>query len=626
MTGPAARLSRRGVLCLGGAALAWPVLPGRGFADIQTETPLHGLSAFGSLKYPPDFTHFDYANPDAPKGGVFNFSPPNWFFNQNVQTFNTLNTFVSKGDAPPRMEMCYDSLMVQAIDEPDSIYGLLAETVTASADRNTFTFRLRPEARFHDGSPVTAEDVAFSYQTFKQKGHPALLLPLRELVTAEADDARTVRLVFSGKQSALAILTAAVYPVISKAYFTEHSFDAASLSAPLGSGPYKVGRIAAGQTIVYQRLADYWARDLPVRRGLYHFDQIRIEFYRERQAGFEAFKKGDIAYRQEFTSKTWATEYDFPAISDGRVIKRTFPSEKQPILQAWALNQRRRKFQDPRIREAVGLCFDFEWTRKTMFYGSYERSNTLFSNSEFEAKGVPDAAETALLEKYRGDIPESAFGEAFMQPVSDGSGRDRKLLRRAVKLIREAGWKRENGFFRNAEGETLSLEILVRSAVFVRVDTPFVENMRAIGIDASIRQVDPSQYQTRQIEFDFDMLGMALRLGATPTQESLDNLFHSRAATTTGSRNLPGTASKAVDALVAEVGRASNRAELVTAMRVLDRVLRARQDWIPNWHSANHRAAYWDMFGFDEPKPDYGFPVEALWWFDEEKARAIGKA
>lgn len=626
MSDTAAALSRRALMRLGGAALAWPLLPGRGFADIETETALHGLSAFGSLKYPAGFTHFDYANPDAPKGGVFNFSPPNWQFNQNTQTFNTLNTFVSKGDAPPRMELCYDSLMVRAIDEPDSVYGLLAETVTVSADRNVFTFKLRPEARFHDGSPVTAEDVAFSYQTFKKKGHPSLLLPLRELVTAKAMDTGTVQLVFSGKQSGLAILTAAVYPIISKAYFTQNPFDAASLDAPLGSGPYQVGRVVAGQTIVYQRVADYWARGLPVSHGLYHFDQIRIEFYRERQAGFEAFKKGDVSYRQEFTSKTWATEYGFPAIADGRVIKRTFPSEKQPVLQGWALNQRRKKFQDPRVREAVGLCFDFEWTRQTMFYGSYARSNSLFSNSEFEASGPPDAAEMALLEKFRGDIPDSAFGEPYMQPVSDGSGRDRKLLRRAVNLIREAGWKRRNGFFTSADGETLSLEILVRSAVFVRVDTPFVENMRAIGIDASIRQVDPSQYQSRQIEFDFDLMGMALRLSATPTQESLDSLFHSRAATTAGSRNLPGTASTAIDALITEVGNATSRAELVTAVKVLDRVLRARQDWIPNWHSANHRAAYWDMFGFDEPKPNYGFPVEVLWWFDKEKARAIGKA
>jgi microcin C transport system substrate-binding protein len=631
MTGPAgksraSRLSRREVLGLGGAALALPMLPGPAFAEMATETPLHGLSAFGSLKYGADFTRFDYANPDAPKGGTFNFSPPNWAFNQNTQTFNTLNTFVAKGDAPPRMELCFDSLMTRAIDEPDAIYGLLARSVTVSADRNTFTFKLRPQARFHDGSPVTAEDVAFSYRTFREQGHPSLLLPLREMVAAEAADGETFRLVFSGRQSGLAILTLAVYPILSKAYFSQNPFDASTLDPPLGSGPYRVERTVPGQTVIYQRDPGYWARDLPVRRGLFHFDRIRIDFFRERQAGFEAFKKGDVTYRQEFTSKTWATEYGFPAVLDGRVVKRTFPRELQPTLQGWAINQRRKRFSDWRIREAVGLCFDFEWTRKTMFYGSYVRSQSLFANSEFEAAGTPDSDELELLERFRGRVPDGAFDTPFTQPVSDGSGRDRKLLRRAVKLIRDAGWKRDNGIFVNGDGEKLSLEILVRSPVFVRVDTPFVENMRAIGIDASIRQVDPTQYQARLIDFDFDMVGMALGLGATPTQEGLENLLHSRAATTPGSRNLAGIADPAIDALVEQVGRATSRRQLVVAMRVLDRVLRSRQDWIPNWHAANHRAAFWDMFGFTEPKPDYGFPVEALWWFDSKKAEAIGKA
>lgn len=620
------KLPRREFLALTGAALAAPLVPSPGRAAVRTGVPLHGLSAFGDLKYGPDFTHFNYAKLDAPQGGTFNFSVPNWAFNQNTQTFNTLNTFVPKGDAPPRMEMCFDSLMVRAIDEPDAIYGLLAETVTVSDDYNSYEFKLRTGAKFHNGSPVTAEDVAATYRLFKEKGHPSLLLPLRELEEATAVDRATLRLRFSGKQSPRTILDVATFPVVSKAFFEEHPFDGSEMAAPLGSGPYRVGRVVAGQSITYERLEDYWGKDLPVNRGLYHFDRIRIDFYRDRQAGFEAFKKGEILYRQEFTSKVWATEYDFPALMEKKVVKREFPSELNPSMQAWAINQRRTRFGDPRVRQAIGLCFDFEWTRRNLFYGAYERSHSLFERSEFKAGGLPSPDEMALLERFRGKIPEEAFGEPVMQPQSDGSGRDRKLLGAAAKLLRQAGWERNDGALTSEKGERLTLELLVEDPVFVRVDTPFVNNMRAVGIDATIRMVDSAQYQARLADFDFDMVGIAMSFGATPTKESLQNIFHSRAAELPGSRNLAGTSDPVVDELIEEVGKVQDRKTLITVMRVLDRVLRARRDWIPNWYSANHRVAYWDMFGFKEPKPDYGFPVEILWWIDEEKAKAIGKA
>jgi microcin C transport system substrate-binding protein len=397
------------------------------------------------------------------------------------------------------------------------------------------------------------------------------------------------------------------------------------LNPPLGSGPYKVGKFGAGQYIEYERRNDYWGRDLPVNRGLYHFDIIRIEFYRERQAGFEAFKKGRILYREEFTSKAWATEYDFPALEEHKVVKRTFPAELQPSLQAWALNQRRERFRDPRVRFAVGNCFDFEWTQRNLFYGSYDRSQSLFEKSDFAASGTPSPEELAILEKFRGQIPDTAFDEAVTQPVSDGSGRDRKLLRKALGLLKDAGWTRKGELLANVKGERLTIELLVNDPALERVSTPFVDNMRAIGIDASIRLVDAAQYQLRQVNFDFDMVMMAARFSASPTREDLEHYFSSFAASAKGSRNLPGIESPAIDALIDLAGKAKNRAELTTVMRVLDRVLRARQDWIPNWYLANHRIAYWDMFGFKEKKPDYGFPVEALWWVDEEKAKAIGK-
>ena len=618
-------LSRRRFIALGGTALFAGTLGRPAFADTPTGKRLHGLSAFGDLKYPVDFDRLDYVKAGAPKGGTFNFQPPNWLYNQNTQTFNTLNSFVAKGDAPPRMELCFDSLMTPVLDEPDAFYGLVAESVILSADRNSFDFALRADARFHDGTPLTAEDVAFSFDLFKSEGHPSLLLPLAEMVSAVALDPAIVRLTFSGRQSARTVLNVAGFPIVSKRYFTENPFSSAGLAPPLGSGPYRVGRVAAGRTIEYERVEDYWARDLPIVRGLYNFDRIRIEFYRERQAAFEAFKKGDIDFRQEFVSRTWATGYDFPALTAGKVVKREFPGEKRPSMQAVAINQRRERFRDPRVRQAIGMCFDFEWTNRNLFYDAYTRSQSCFERSDYKAVGLPSPAELALLEPLRGAIPEEAFGEAVLQPMTDGSGRDREVLGAASRLLDEAGWKRSGSFRINDRGERLTLEILIDEESFVRVFGPWTEIMKSIGIDASIRLVDAAQHQARQTSFDFDLISMALSFSATPTRDEIDGLFHSRAADLPGSRNLPGTADPSVDALIDAVGAAGDRPSLIAAMRVLDRVLRARRDWIPNWYSANHRVAFWDRFGYQEPKPDYGFPVEVMWWFDKDKAAAIGK-
>lgn len=619
-------LPRRDFLALGAAATAAALLPGRAFADTPTGVKLHGLSAFGDLKYKPDFTHFDYVDVDAPQGGTFNFSPPNWGANQSPQTFNTLNSFVPKGDSPQRMEMCFDSLMVRALDEPDAVYGLIADGVTISDDRNSFTFSLRPQARFHDGTPLTADDVAFTFKLLKDKGHPDYALSLTHLDDAAAKDTHTVELKFSGKQSARTILNVVGFPILSKAFFTANPFDSSQLNPPLGSSAYKVGRWSAGAWIEYERVADYWGNDLPVNRGQNNFGRIRIEFYQDRTAGFEAFKKGEILYREEFTSRVWATAYDFPAFTTGKVIKHEFPAETTPSMQATAVNQRREQFKDPRVRQAIALCFDFEWTRRNFFYGSYERSQSCFEKSDFRAEGMPTPQELALLEPLRGQLPPETFGEAVAQPPSDGSGRDRKQLSAALKLLAQAGWKRSGDFVVNDKGGRLAAEFLVDDETFVQVYSPWVANMKAIGIDASIRLVDSAQYQLRQSTFDFDLLSAAFNFSATPTRDDLEIFFHSRSAAISGSRNLSGVASPAVDALIDAVGAAKDRESLTTAMRALDRALRARRDWIPSWYLANHRSAYWDMFGFPEQKPDFGFPVEALWWFDKGKAAKIGKA
>ncbi|MHA6687692.1 extracellular solute-binding protein [Mesorhizobium sp. A556] len=618
-------LPRRDFLALGAAAAVSALLPGRAFANTPTGVRLHGLSAFGDLKYTADFPHFAYVNPQAPKSGAMNFAPPNWTFNQSPLTFNTLNSFALKGDAPPRMELCFDTLMTRALDEPDAVYGLLAESVTLSGDRNSFDFALRPEARWHDGTGLTAHDVAFSLLLYKDKGHPDLLLPLAELTEASVLDERTVRLVFSGKQSAQTILTVVTMPIVSKAYYTANAFEASTMTPPLGSGAYKVGRVSAGQFIEFERAADYWGSDLAVNRGQSNFDRIRIDFYRDRQAAFEAFKKGDTTFRQEFVARVWTTGYDFPALTQGKVVKREFPGEKWPAMQAVAINQRRERFSDVRVRRALDLCFDFEWTKRTLFSGSYDRSQSNFEQSDFRADGLPSPQELALLEPFRAELPPETFGEPVMQPVSDGSGRDRKLLGEAAKLLTQAGWKRSGGFVVNAKGEKLAVEMLAQDDSLVRIFSPWADNMKAIGIDASVRLVDSSQYEERQSTFDFDLNMLRVSIGATPGVDSLESLYSSRAADRPGTRNYPGVKSPAIDALVAAAGRAQSRTELVTALRALDRVLRARLDWIPTYYLANHRAAFWDLFGFVEQKPDFGFPVETLWWFDEEKAAKIGK-
>ncbi len=623
------KLNRRKFLVLtSGAAIAgatsmWTEIS---LAGNKTDKPLHGLSAFGDLKYSKDYSHFDYINPKAPKGGTFNFSVSNWNFNQNSQTFNTLNSFVLRGEAPPRMELCFDALMTMTQDEPDSVYGLVAETVTISEDRNTYQFKLRKEARFHDGSPLTAEDVAFSYEILREKGHPDLSLDLRDLIKAEVLDPSTVELRFNGKQSDRTILTLVLYPIFSKAYYSAREFDKSTLDAPLSSGPYRVGKINAGISIEYERVEDYWARDLPFAIGHNNFDRLKIEFFRERQAAFEAFKKGKINWREEFTSKVWATEYNFPALNEGKVIKRHFTDELRPTLQGWAINSRRDKFADIKTRQAIGLCFDFEWTNEQLFYGTYARSQSLFETSDFRANGLPSPGELALLNPMRSILPREVFGEAVQQPFTDGSGKMRPSLRKATKLLKKAGWQRKGRQLVDKDGRAFTLEFLIRSPTFERILSGFVTNLKAIGIDASIRLVDPAQFQARLEEFDFDVTGIAFSLQATPTGESMKQFFFSEYADQNGSKNYPGIKLESVDKLIDAVGMAQSREDLVFAMRALDRVLRSYHYWIPNWYSANHRIAYWDMFGFKEPKPDYGFPVEQIWWFDEKKAKAIGKA
>jgi len=601
----------RAVSSLAGGALALLALT---VSPAAAAERAHGLSAFGDLALPSDFDHFAYANPDAPKGGTFSLI--GW---GGVTTFNSLNNYILKGDAAQGLELLFDTLMVRAADEPDAVYGLVAESAEVADDGMSVTFHLRPEARFSDGSPVTADDVVFSFEALKEKGHPLYHQMLRDVVKAEAVDPQTVRYTFQGDLVRDLPLTVAGLPIISKAYYATKPFEETTLEVPLGSGPYLVDSMAQGRTIVYRRNPDYWAKDLPVNTGRWNFDKIRFEYFRDRTAAMEAFKAGFYDFREEFTSKVWATEYDFPAIRDGRVKKEVLPDETPSGTQGFFINTRRDKFKDKRVREALDLAFDFEWTNRNMFYGLYDRTQSFFENSAMKAEGEPSDAEIALLDGLGVPVPKTAYEAVYLPPTSDGSGQDRNLLLQAGKLLDEAGWTVKNGVRVDDQGEPFKAEILIFEPVMERIAAPYVKKLKLLGIEARIRNVDPAQYQQRLKDFDFDITTQRYSMRNTPGVE-LRSYFGSEAANLDGSLNLAGVDDPAVDALIERVVAAKTREDMTTAARALDRVLRAGHYWVPHWYKASNTVAYWDKFARPATKPRYDRGILDTWWYDEARA------
>lgn len=585
---------------------------------------MHGLSVFGDLKYPENFRHFDYVDPNAPKGGIFSHIGSTRQFNQSFLTFNSLNSYILRGDAAQGMELTFASLMVRATDEPDSMYGLAARKVRVSDDGLTYRFMLRPEARFHDGTSLTAQDVAFSLNILKAKGHPIIGQMLRDFEGAEADDAATVTVRFAKNRARDVPLFVAGLPIFSQSYYAKRPFDESTLDIPLGSGPYKVGRFEAGRFIEYERVKDWWAADLPVSRGQNNFDVVRFEYYRDRDVAFEGFTGRSYLFREEFTSRLWATRYDFPAIRDGRVKREVLKDETPSGAQGWFINTRRAKFAHPKLREALILAFDFEWTNKTIMYGSYQRTHSVFQNSDMMAKGLPDAAELALLAPFRGSVPDEVFGEAFVPSVSDGSGQDRSLLRRASQLLQEAGYVVKNGKRHGPDGAQVALEFLLDEPTFQPHHMPYIKNLGLLGIDATLRVVDPVQFRARVDDFDFDLTVQRFGFSTTPG-DSLRSFFSSRTAKMRGSQNLSGMAEPAIDALIETIIAAKTRPELVAACRALDRVIRAGRYWVPHWYKASHWIAYWDVFGRPPDKPRYARGFPETWWYDAAKAARAGR-
>ncbi|MGB0921804.1 MAG: extracellular solute-binding protein [Alphaproteobacteria bacterium] len=578
----------------------------------------HGLSAFGELKYPADFQQFDYVVLNAPRAGTLRTQSTTA---QN--SFDSLNGYILKGVPAAKLDLLLDSLMVRAMDEPDAVYGLVAAWANVADDKKSVTFGLRPEAKFADGSPLRARDVAKSFDLLKTKGDPAWRFPLRDVRRAIIIDPLTLKFEFEGEELRDLPLTVSQLPIFSADYYAMQPFDQTTTEAPLGSGPYRVADKKLGQFVAYERRDDYWARDLPVNRGRWNFKNIRFDYFRDRSIAFEAFKAGALDLREEFTSKTWATEYNFPAITQGRVKKELLTDERPSGTQAFFLNTRRDKFKDIRVRQAMDLAFDYEWTNKTLFHKAYLRTQSIFENSEMAARqGPPEGPVLALLKPYRDQLPKSVFTSRYQAPKTDGSGKDRRNLRKAANLLKEAGWEIKDGHRVNAKGEALTAEFLMFEPSFERIIAPYIARLKKLGIASKMRVVDMAQYQARVESYDFDLVSSRFTFPNTPGNE-LRGYMGSQAAKQPGSFNLAGISDPVVDVLIEKVIKAQNRADMLDAARALDRVVMAGNYLVPHWYKASHSIAYYDKFGRPPHKPKYARGILDLWWVDPAKETAL---
>lgn len=589
-------------------------------------TQSHGISAFGDLDYPADFTHFRYVNPDAPKGGRIVTRPQ-----KGPRTFDNFNAYIVRGDAADGSELLFDTLMARAYDHPDAVYGLVAESVEMPADRAYAIFNLRPEARFSDGSALTAADVAFSIAAIRDKGSPIYAGGLRVVDKITVLGPHRIRFDFdTTRPTRDAAAYVAQMPIFSSAYFQTRNFTEPNRGeAPLGSGPYRVGAFQNGSFVEYERREDYWARNLPVTVGQYNFDRIRMRYFVDASLALDVFSGGEIDFQEEFYSLNWATKYTFPAVTRGFVKLDTLPDGRAAGTQGFWINTRREKFNDPRVREAIGLAFDFEWSNQRLFYGLYQRTNSFFEGAaDLEASGLITPEEAALLEPFRDQLPATVFSEPAVEPpASNGSGSDRRLLRRAQRLLDDAGWRVVDGVRKNAEGAVLDLEFLeIASSNFQRIVEPFIANLETLGIPARLRSVDAAQFEQRVSDFDYDVMVRRFSPGDTPG-EGLKAFLSSETAARPGSYNMAGVSEPAIDAMLEAVIAARSRDELSAAARALDRVFRAGHYWVPNWTKTSHTVAYWDIFGRPQDlgieKPAYDRGVLRSWWYDSARADAL---
>jgi microcin C transport system substrate-binding protein len=602
------KLIRRSAYLLA-VALLFQVIPAK--ADTRV---VHGTSLLGDLKYSPDFKHFDYVNPDALKGGDVRLSA--------VGSFDSLHPFILKGRSAAGLGLAFESLMAPANDEASTYYGLIAESVEIPDDFSWVAYTLRPEARWHDGSPITTDDVIFSFEMLKTKGHPFYRAYYANVASAEQTGPHTVKFTFAGGLNRELPQIVGQLPVLPKAVFEGRDFEETTLEPIMASGPYRVMEVDPGRAIIYERIKDYWGADLPVNRGRYNFDRIRYDYYRDQTVALEAFKSKEYDFRQETAAKVWATGYDVPSVRDGLIITEEIRHEVPTGMQAFVFNIRRYLFQDRRVREALSLAFDFEWANKNLFYGQYARTGSFFSNSELAATGLPSNAELDYLQPFRGQIPDEVFNKVFETPATDGTGNIRGNLRKAQRLLKSAGWTVQNGALtNNTTGQAMEFEVLLVQPTFERVVLPFAQNLKKLGIEVRVRTVDTAQFQNRIDEFDFDVSVQSFGQSLSPGNEQRD-WWGSANADIPGSRNVIGIKNPAIDSLINSIIEAPDRQSLIAATRAMDRVLLWNHYVIPQWHSRVFRVAFWNRFSRPEITPKYGLGL-FTWWIDPEKDAAL---
>ncbi|HBM90614.1 MAG TPA: hypothetical protein DD400_01865, partial [Rhodospirillaceae bacterium] len=570
----------------------------------------------GQPKYAPSFTHLDYADTNATKGGTLRLAA--------IGTFDNLNPYILKGMAASGSNMVFETLMESVMDEPFSQYGLIAKSVHVAPNKSSVTYELRKQARFHDGKPITSEDVIFSFETLRDKGHPFYRSYYKDVVRAEKKGEHGVTFVFRKAGNTELPLIMGQMPVFPKHFWQGKKFAATTLTPPLGSGPYKIEKFSSGRSITYSRVKDWWGKDLPTHKGRYNFDKIIYDYYRDSTIALEAFLAGHYDFRLENTAKNWATAYTSPAVKKGLIIKKIIPSEMPAGMQGFIFNLRRPLFKDPRVRKALSLAFDFEWGNKNIAFSAYQRTNSYFANSELAAKGLPSAAERVLLEPYRDLISKDVFTKVFQAPQTDGSGHLRQNLRKAAKLLKEAGWHLKKGKLEDASGKPFTFEIVDSSPLFERWVQPFLRNLERLGIHANFRIVDSSQYQNLINDFNFYMTVHVFGQSLSPGNEQRD-YWGSDRADMKGSHNLIGIKDPVADALIEKIIHAKDRDNLITACRALDRVLLWGHYVIPHWNLGAYRLAYWNKFGQPKITPKYGFDMTSLWWIDLGKEAELKK-
>jgi microcin C transport system substrate-binding protein len=590
-----------GFLMLGG------IFPAVAQEAEQKVTRTWAMAEFGEPLYGPDMRHWPYANPDAPKGGSVVLGA--------FGGFDSLNTYILRGQWPAGIGFISDGLMTGSGDELSTAYGLIAESAEYPEDKSWIIFNLRPEARWHDGQPITTDDFKFAFDTIKEHGRPFLQSFYEDVSGIEVLDPRRLKFTFKTRNSMKPLLTVAQSPPLPRHWWTANGRDITktTLEPLLGNGAYRIKAVDPGRSITYERVADYWAADLPVNRGLNNFDQIRYDYYLDDTVLFEAFMAGRIDYRQENRAQRWAQGYDVPAVKDGSLIKRVVPDETPRGTQGYIFNLRRPQFQDVRVREAINLLYDFESVQRTLLFGEHKRVKSWFPNSEFGASGPPTPAELAILEKYKDKVRPEVLTKAYEPPVTDASGNIRNNLREALRMFREAGWELKNNRLVNAAGDQMRMEVLLVSPTMVRVTEPFVQNARRAGIDASVRVVDTSQYQVRVDDFDYDLLAVGLNFFPPPGAEQR-SYFGSAAADVRGSANIPGIKDPVVDGLIEELIGAKDLPTLAATNRALDRVLLWGWYQIPQWYNDESWLVYWNKFGYPEKKARYSIGFPGTWW------------